>query len=826
MLLKENVFNTIDFMSEINNQLRKTPVAIVGLASTFAKSRNLEEFWYKIINKENCIIDVPETRWLINDYYDADPTVPDKTYCKVGGFMPEIDFNPIEFGLPPNILEVTDASQLVSLIIARDALKDAGYDKKSPKMTRQVKDRTGVILGVGGGQKLIIPLTARLQYPIWSKVLQNAGVSEGETEKIIEKIKSAYVGWNENSFPGLLGNVIAGRITNRFDLGGINSVVDAACAASLSAIKMAVSELIEGRADMMLTGGVDTDNSIFMYMSFSKTPAFSKSGNIRPFDDQADGMLIGEGVGMLVLKRLEDAERDGDRIYAVIKGIGGSSDGRFKSVYAPRSSGQALAMERAYQEAGYSPNTLGLIEAHGTGTGAGDPTEFNSMKMLLEKEKNNGKGQHIGLGSVKSQVGHTKAAAGAAGMIKAALALHHKILPATINVTKPNSKFGIEETPIYINTETRPWIRPDYPRRAGVSAFGFGGVNVHFALEEYQAEHKGAYRLHNDNQAIIIHAPNAKALLQKCQDIQQKFADISNNSLFEGGRGMSRRHSSNIVNFYNELVKASKVSIPSNAARLGFVSTSIEDANQLLETAIQQLQQKTTAIEWNHPKGIFYRSRSLPSNTKIVALFSGQGSQYVNMGIKAACNFPEIRQAFAEMDQLFLQNGQTPISKKVYPIPVFDEEKAKEQQRQLTLTENVQPAIGTFSVGLYKLLQNAGFKADMTAGHSFGELTALWAGAVLSDKDYFFLAKARGEAMAAQSPHQETGSMLAVKGDVEAISQRVASLQGVSVANINSNNQVVLGGGTSELQHAQKVLKQEGYRVIPLPFRQLSTQIM
>ncbi|MGB0931532.1 MAG: beta-ketoacyl synthase N-terminal-like domain-containing protein, partial [Chitinophagales bacterium] len=486
-------------MSEINNQLRRTPVAIVGLASTFAKSRNLEEFWSNIINKENCITDVPESRWLIDDYYDADPMAPDKTYCKVGGFMPDIDFNPIEFGLPPNILEVTDASQLVSLIIARDALKNAGYDKKSPKMTREVKDRTGVILGVGGGQKLIIPLTARLQYPIWSKVLQKAGVSEGETEKIIEKIKSAYIGWNENSFPGMLGNVIAGRITNRFDLGGINSVVDAACAASLSAIKMAVSELIEGRSDMMLTGGVDTDNSIFMYMSFSKTPAFSKNGQIRPFDDKADGMLIGEGIGMLVLKRLEDAERDGDRIYAVIKGIGGSSDGRFKSVYAPRSSGQALAMRRAYEEAGYSPATLGLVEAHGTGTGAGDPTEFNSMKMLFPK--GTFKDQYIGLGSVKSQVGHTKAAAGAAGMIKAALALHHKILPATINVTKPNSKFGIEETPIYINTETRPWVRADYPRRAGVSAFGFGGVNVHFALEEHKAEHNAPYRLHNGNQA-------------------------------------------------------------------------------------------------------------------------------------------------------------------------------------------------------------------------------------------------------------------------------------------------------------------------------------
>ena len=295
----------------------------------------------------------------------------------------------------------------MALVAARDALEDAGYGQKDPKMTRELKDKTGVLLGVGGGQKLITPLIARLQYPIWEKALRASGVAENDIPRIVDKMKKAYVGWNENSFPGLLGNVISGRITNRFDLGGINSVVDAACAASLSAIKMALSELVEGRADMMLTGGVDTDNSPFMYMSFSKTPAFSKSGNISPFSDKADGMLIGEGLGMIVLKRLADAERDGDQIYAVIKGVGTSSDGRFKSVYAPRSSGQAMAIERAYEEAGFDPKTVELLEAHGTGTGAGDPTEFNSMQMVFGKD--NPVKQHIALGSVKSQIGHTKA---------------------------------------------------------------------------------------------------------------------------------------------------------------------------------------------------------------------------------------------------------------------------------------------------------------------------------------------------------------------------------------------------------------------------------
>ena len=399
----------------INHSLQKTPIAVVGLSAIFADARNVEEFWSNIVMAKDSITDVPDNRWKIEDYYDPDMTTPDKTYCKRGGFLPDIDFNPMEFGLPPNILEVTDASQLLGLVAARDALEHAGYGKNSARFTKELKEKTGVLLGVGGGQKLITPLIARLQYPIWEKALRSSGVAEADIPPIIEKMKKAYIGWNENSFPGLLGNVISGRITNRFDLGGINSVVDAACAASLSAIKMALSELVEGRADMMLTGGVDTDNSPFMYMSFSKTPAFSKSGNITPFDASADGMLIGEGLGMLVLKRLEDAERDGDTIYSVIKGVGTSSDGRFKSVYAPRSSGQALAMDRAYEDAGFEPSSIGLVEAHGTGTGAGDPTEFESMRMVFSK--GNDRKQHIALGSVKSQIGHTKAAAGAAGMI-------------------------------------------------------------------------------------------------------------------------------------------------------------------------------------------------------------------------------------------------------------------------------------------------------------------------------------------------------------------------------------------------------------------------
>jgi len=509
-LPKADVEKNLADEQQFNSRLQECPIAIVGMASIFADAKNLEDYWDNIFDSVDSIEDVPSDRWAIDDYYNSDPKVADKTYCKRGGFLPEIDFDPMEFGLPPNILELTDIAQLLSLVVARDVLNDAGIGDGSG----YDRNKVGITLGVGGGQKQISPLTARLQGPVLEKVLKASGVDSDDRAMIIEKFKKAYIDWEENSFPGMLGNVIAGRIANRFDFGGTNCVVDAACASSLAAIKLAISDLLEHRSEVMISGGVCCDNSPFMYMSFSKTPAFTTNEDIRPFDNDSKGMMIGEGIGMMAFKRLEDAERDGDKVYAVLKGIGTSSDGRFKSIYAPRPDGQAKALKRAYDDAGFEPKSCGLIEAHGTGTKAGDAAEFSGL--LKHFSLNNDQKQHIALGSVKSQIGHTKAAAGAAGMIKAVLALHHKVLPATIHIDQPNSALDIENSPMYLNNETRPWMaREDsQPRRAGISSFGFGGTNYHMVLEEYRPTAVGQYRLNTVPQAILITASNEQDLIQ------------------------------------------------------------------------------------------------------------------------------------------------------------------------------------------------------------------------------------------------------------------------------------------------------------------------
>ena len=784
---------------QFNSRLQECPIAVVGMASIFADAKNLEDYWENIFESVDAIKDVPSDRWAVDDYYNSDPRAADKTYCKRGGFLPEIDFDPMEFGLPPNILELTDIAQLLSLVVARDVLNDAGIGDGSG----YDRDKVGITLGVGGGQKQISPLTSRLQGPVLEKVLKASGVDAEDRAMIIEKFKKAYIGWEENSFPGMLGNVISGRIANRFDFGGTNCVVDAACAGSLAAIKLAISDLLEHRSEVMISGGVCCDNSPFMYMSFSKTPAFTTGEDIRPFDNDSKGMMIGEGIGMMAFKRLEDAERDGDKIYAVLKGIGTSSDGRFKSIYAPRPDGQAKALKRAYDDAGFDPRTCGLIEAHGTGTKAGDAAEFGGLVKHFSAD--NEQKQHIALGSVKSQIGHTKAAAGSAGMIKAVLALHHKVLPATIHIDQPNTALEIENSPMYLNNETRPWMaREDgVPRRAGISSFGFGGTNYHMVLEEYRPTASGQYRLNAVPQTILVTAANESALVANLTDWKAKLSVDSEAQPY----------------VFNALVTENTLQTPAaDLARCGFVAKNADQAISMIDAALKQLKAKAGNEEWSVPTGIYFRKSALTVEGKVVALFSGQGSQYVNMGRELACNFPSVMQAAQDMDSEFTNAGLGQLTPTTYPIPVFSDDARKAQDEALRLTQHAQPAIGTLSVGLYQTFTNAGFKADFTAGHSFGELTALWAAGVLNDSDYMMLARSRGQAMAApEDTSFDTGTMIAVVGSPSKVAEDIKDIKDISIANYNSNNQVVVAGVTSQIAIAIDELKAKGYKVVPLP---------
>lgn len=756
------------------------PLAIIGMGCIFPKAEDLEGYWSLIKNRVDAMTDVPETHWKPEDYFDQDPKAPDMTYARKGGFLPTVDFNPMEFAVAPNAMEGTDTSQLLGLMVAKKAFEDAGC--KLEKET--VRDRTSVILGITGAQELVISLGARLGHPRWRAALKDAGVDEAAAEAVIKNISESYVSWQESSFPGLLGNVVAGRIANYFDLGGTNCVTDTACASSLTALHLASLELSAGRSDLVLSGGADTFNNIFMYMCFSKTPALSPSGNIRPFDHEADGTMLGEGIGMVVLKRLEDAERDNDRIYAVIKGVGASSDGKGVAVFAPKAEGQVKAMQRAYEVSEIDPRTVELAEAHGTGTRAGDAAELSSIAKVFGSASQDK--AWCALGSIKSNIGHTKAAAGSAGLIKTVLALYHKVLPPTINVEKPVEEIASGKTPFYVNTEKRPWLpREEHPRRAAVSSFGFGGSNFHCVLEEYDKE-KTAIDWDGNVQIIAFSADNVEGLEEKLSSFPASLPWKKLCLEAEGSRAAFD---------------------PTQAVRLTLViEKDRSNLTKMISLSKTMLDKNAGKRSWNTPDGICFGSG--PALGKLGVLFPGQGSQYLGMLGDLACQFPQMFNVLSEANRSFESHKAAGLEKRltdyIYPIPVFTEEDRKQNEKALHDTRVAQTALGAVSLGALRVLEYFGVEAEVFAGHSFGELTALCAAGCVSSEQLPVLAALRGRLMAEQEG--DLGSMLAVQLDPASVEEAVRKNKlDLILANQNSPSQVVLSGATCEIERAGRL---------------------
>ena len=433
-------------------------VAIIGMACYYPGADGLVEYWQNILDRVQAVTEIPETHWDWRLYYDANPRARDKIISKWGGFLKDIPFDPVTFGITPNSLLSIEPLQLYLLEASRRALGDAGYsDRPFPR------ERTAAILGIGGGGS---PLAVQYGFRTCLPLLETVPGLALDSNELMDKCRPLMPEWTEDSFPGILMNVAVGRIANRFNLGGPNYAIDAACGSSLAAVYACIRELQVGTSDVAIALGADTVQTPYAYMAFSKTHALSPKGRCRPFDADADGIVLSEGVGAVILKRLADAERDGDRIYGVIKGMGASSDGRDKGLTAPRLEGQLRALRRAYGQARVSPAEVGLIEAHGTGTVVGDQTEAQALIQLMREAQ--AAPQSCAVGSVKSMIGHTKCAAGIAGLIKTTLALHHRVLPPTL-VETPNAKGDFEEGVLYLNTEPRPWVHGAlHPRYAGV----------------------------------------------------------------------------------------------------------------------------------------------------------------------------------------------------------------------------------------------------------------------------------------------------------------------------------------------------------------------
>jgi acyl transferase domain-containing protein len=689
-----------------------TDIAIIGMAGLFPGARDMQAYWHNIVNKVYSIEDAPE-EW-VGPYFEPNPQSPmdpSRIYTRKVGLLKELsEFNPLEFGIPPKHAE-GDPGHYLALKLARDALQDAGYTERPFN-----REKAGIILGRG-----VNPNRAEVtgtQYGVvidqtMSLIQQLLPQLDADTFKTLrQELVSSLPTVSPDLAPGLVSNVASGRIANRLDLMGPNYLIDAACSSTLIAIELAMKELLSERCDLMLAGGVQGTMPPQVYQLFCQLQALSRE-QVRPFDRNASGTLLSEGVGFFALRRLQDAVRDGDRIYAVIKGIGLSSDGKALGLLAPRLEGEILAIKRVYEQTGIDPATIELIEAHGTGIPLGDQTEIKALTHVFGHRE--GPMPRVAIGSVKSMIGHCIPASGVASVIKTSLSLHYKTLPPTL-CDEVNPALGIEKTPFYINTETRPWIHSEQtPRRAGVNAFGFGGINAHAILEEYrgtpETESKTVVFLSHRQQKVWQNWPTEllvlsaqtsqalKALIEKIQHFIEVKPDVPLASL-----------------------ACTFSQYPPGPYRLALIAKSTADLQQKLSQAVEKLVQSKAV--WRLAKSkVYYGANQTPLG-KTAFLFSSEGSQYSNMLADLCLYFPQVRAWFDFLDEAFADRALPP-SRTIFPSPTgLTPEQRDWANQQLFAGDVATESIFAASMALNELLRDLGIHYEMVLGHSAGENVA------------------------------------------------------------------------------------------------------
>ena len=561
--------------------------------------------------------------------------------------------------------------------------------------------------------------------------------------------------------PGELANVIAGRVANLFNLRGMNFTTDAACASGLAALNSAVTGLADHQFDAVVTGGLDRNMGVDAFVKFCKIGALSATGT-RPFDAGADGFVMGEGAALFVLKRLEDAERDGDRVYAVILGVGGSSDGKGKGITAPNPVGQQLAVERAWERAGADPATAGAVEAHGTSTRVGDASELASLTAVFGAA--GAAPRSIALGSVKSNIGHLKAAAGAAGLFKMVRSLHAKQLAAQPELRGPQPQRRLGHPPV--RRQHRACARGPAPandvRRGGVSAFGFGGTNFHVVVEEHvPGRHRPPARSFASAEipgaaSVSTAAPPASAARPAKAPLRGALvlggrddADLA----FQVQAALARARAG-----VTPPRTAPDPALASAAVRVAVDHTDAADlASKLDRFANAFASGNPAAFRLLRQQGIFLGRGPAP---KLAFLYTGQGSQYVNMLKSLAAEEPLVKSTFDEADRVMTPLLGRPLTSFIF-IDGDDPAAVKTLNQQLMQTEITQPAVLATDIALTRLLAAYGVQPDMVMGHSLGEYGALVAAGALTLDSALEAVSARGREMTKVSV-ADNGAMAAV----------------------------------------------------------------
>lgn len=725
-------------------------IAIVGMACVFPDANSPGELWENVLAQRRAFRRLPADRFRREDYFSTDPAAPDRTYATEGAVIEGYEFDRVAFRVAGSTFRSADLAHWLALDVAARALADAHF----PEGHGLPGETTGVLLGNTLTGEFSRSNSLRFRWPYVRSVLDTALAKENwpldRRQKFLVGLESEYkapfppVG--EETLAGGLSNTIAGRICNQFNFKGGGYTVDGACASSLLAVANACTALAADDLDVALAGGVDLSLDPFEIVGFAKSGALA-ANEMRVFDRRSAGFWPGEGCGVVVLMRHQDALAQGRRVYAVIRGWGISSDGS-GGLTRPESDGQLEALRRAYHRAGFGIETVSYCEGHGTGTAVGDAAELEVLGRA--RHESGSRSPLAAIGSVKANIGHTKAAAGIAGLIKATMAVHMQVLPPTTGCEQPHEHFTGPAPALRVLRESELWPQ-DRPLRASVSAMGFGGINAHLVLESVAGERRAAL------------STRERSLSRSAQDAE----------LFLFGAGTPEELTSQLRKISTIATRLSRSELTDLAAQLQQTLGPGKFRAAVVASGPAELEEKLRRLEFRaqselDPRleiadGIFFGSSE--ARPRIVFLFPGQGSPMHFDGGVWRRRFDSVRELYIRAE---LAAGGDTVSTRI-----------------------MQPAVVTASLAGLAVLEEFGIFANAAIGHSLGEITALhWAGA-LDRETLLRIVKVRGEAMAELG--SAIGAMLAVAAPWQEVQERL-NHEPLTVVGFNSPRQTVIAG--------------------------------
>lgn len=794
--------------------------AVVGIGGIFPGAPNLDQFWQNLLSErveirrlaadsiERAVFFRPETLGRSEKG--------DCSYTDLIASVDAIDFDSKRFRIPPTAASRIDRNQQFSLLVAEQALAFEGLEHVD-------RDRVCVFMGSSMVGQLHHDYVARLDYRKFEYLLSQhpdfrTGLTPDARQRIAAELRHRLIGHTvsitEDSAPGVLPNIIAARISAAFDLHGHAYVVDAACASGLAAIICGLQQLQLLQADAVVCGAVDVQNGEFGRTYFSGMGALSPEGSF-PFDERANGFVIGDGAGALVLKRLNDALAAGNRIFAVITGFGQTSDGKGKAIAAPNELWQAHTIQRAWSMAGVPIDSVELIEAHGTATPVGDVSEVNALKLAFKNLGTTRTG-FCGIGSVKSNIGHLKSAAGVAGFLKAVLALDRKYLPPTAGFRTANPKLRLDDSPFYILAKGRDWPAHEHPRRAGVSAFGFGGANYHIALEEFRREDYDVCSRHRA-EAVLIQSERRS---DQPETVSASFPMVPGDSsppfgrfpaatqralpLFVAGpdiaavqgqlRTLLEEAQTLSSDLASRLLERNLQARPAAQVRIALSCHDVEELRHKLELALRCVGQPSARPPLQ-ANGILFLQGAPLVQTETAVLFPGQGSQYPDMQRELRERFECARHLFVRADAIWTSLAGHGVSELI-----DSSQRGREQtEHLLRQTQHTHPALVVSSLATFHVLERLGFRPAIAVGHSVGEFTALTAARRIHLNDALTLVSARGNAFGAIS-EDARGAMLALsvsEGEARELLKECGAE--LAIANVNGPKQTIVSGDDAQI---------------------------